>query len=61
VVFVEDDYVVEKFATYGTDNALGRSGLPWASECCALWVPPRGFPQELDIMSILGRGVDSQL
>ena len=38
VVLVQDDDVIEEFATYGTDDTFRGSVLPWASEGCPLRV-----------------------
>jgi hypothetical protein len=38
VVLVQDDDVIEEFATYGTDDTFRGSVLPWASKGCPLRV-----------------------
>ena len=38
MVFVQDDYVIKKLSAHTADDALSRSVLPRAPECCALWV-----------------------
>ena len=50
MVFVQDDHVVEKFATYGTDNTLGRPVLPWAPECGPLWIDLEALDRTRDCM-----------